>query len=121
PPPPVIAAPAPAPYLPPPPAAVPAPPPAPTAPPPADEPDFDAPDVGEATISSAMMASQLAKANKLPDGYNFTVSCIDGPAAGKKISLTSNRCVIGRRKGEFVLTGDGEASGEHAVIEIRGM
>lgn len=122
--PPVMAAPPPAPYMPPAPMVVSAP--AEPVSPQAssfeqDEPDFDAPDVGEATISSAMMASQLAKANKLPEGYNFTVSCIDGPAAGKKISMDSNRCVIGRRKGDFILTGDGEASSEHAVIDVRSM
>ena len=121
--PPVVrAAPPPAPYIPPAPMVVSAPPAPivqPVAPQVEDEPDFDAPDIGEATISSAMMASQLAKANKLPEGYNFTVSCIDGPAAGKKLSMDSNRCVIGRRKGDFILTGDGEASGEHAVIDIR--
>ncbi len=123
-PPPVMAAPSPAPYMPPAPMVVSAPA-EPVSPQGSfqadDEPDFDAPDVGEATISSAMMASQLAKANKLPEGYNFTVSCIDGPAAGKKISMDNNRCVIGRRKGDFILTGDGEASSEHAVIDVRSM
>ncbi len=105
----------------PPPAAPPAiaPPAPPPDPPPANELDFEAPDIGESTISSAMMAGQLSKMGKLPEGYNFTLSCIDGAAAGKKLTLAANRCVVGRRKGDFVLTGDGEASGEHACIEIK--
>jgi pSer/pThr/pTyr-binding forkhead associated (FHA) protein len=87
--------------------------------PPEDE--MEQPDIGESTMSSAAMAAAMAARNKLPPGYNFTLSGMDGPAAGHKLTLAQSRVVIGRKRGEFILEGDSEASSEHAAVEVRAL